>query len=247
MRSGVSFPAYSPVFTLASGTANADYPVANLADLVNIRAVFKATGAVVVTFDLGSTVSVGIVALVHHNAAGATWRVQLYSDAGMTAQVADSGTVTLNTPNHFPAVTPYCPTPVSARAGKITLASGSWSVGGVAVAGFWSFTDVQNNREIGVTGNDQVQPLLGADHTTKVFSPRTLSASRGVGDVADQDTAMDFIAEKKGNPFVWVWDADDATTWARECWLAKQVDPAPFVKLAHPSGQVSFKLVEHLG
>lgn len=237
MRSGVSFPLFSPTF---SGGSDADFPAANLADLANTRRVFKYPGGDI-GFTLPSAMDIGMVAIVQHNALdGATMDITLGSTA--------SGTIAMNPLGNFPATTPYCPAaPVHASSGTITLSGQSWVIGAIVIAGFWSFKDVAVPREIGVSANDSTQELLGADHTTKLFSSRTLSATREAVDfTTEQAFALDFVKQSRGQPFVWVWDADDPTTWANECWLARAPSPDPFSKLARPQGRVSFKFQEHL-
>jgi hypothetical protein len=61
--------------------------VANLADLRQIRTVFKASasGAIAFKATLSANASVEFLALVHHNAVdGATYRFRTYSDASLT-------------------------------------------------------------------------------------------------------------------------------------------------------------------
>jgi hypothetical protein len=247
MRSGVAYPNYTGSFSLSGATADSDFPVSNLGDLESTRDTAKFSGPGEITVSLGSAKSVGLISLVQHNASeGATWQVVL-KNGGTT--VADSGVVDLPTSEIFPQTTPYCPAAaVTATTAIITLSDQDWIIGGVQAAGFWSFTDVAVPREIGVVANDTIVEHLGADHTTKLFSPRSFSGTREAVDfTTEQNTALDFLKHYEGRPFTWVWDADDPTTWANECFLARQPQPEPFGKLMRPQGRVSFRLVEHLG
>lgn len=97
MKSGVSFPSYYslPVWAADSGAADAaDYPVTNLSDLKRIRRVWRAAavGQTAKKFTLPAAKALQFLGLSHHNApVGAAFRFQLFSDAGLTAEVADTG------------------------------------------------------------------------------------------------------------------------------------------------------------
>lgn len=263
MRSGVSFPSYAadPTYAMVTGTADASYPVSNLADLYNIRTVFKAggTGAIAFTFIFPANRTIQMIGLLHHNApAAATVRYRLFSDnnpdpVGNSAhQILDSGALTLQTNSLYPQCFPYRMSAATAvRSGRVDLSSNTvaWVVGGLELAGWWEWTDVQYSREFGLTPNDTVvaQPM-GVDHAMSQFSPRTVKGSRALTDQAENlSTAMDFqLATKTSKPFVWAWDAADATTFARECFLVRNASLGPPVQNDYPSGSQTFEFVEHL-
>lgn len=262
MRSGVSFPSYAanPTYAMITGAADALYPVANLADLYNIRAPFKASAAGVVAFSgvFTATKAVQFLALLHHNGAAAdTIRVRLYSDAGMTSVVYDSTAISLFPTGSAPnSLYPQCfplrlSAATNARAFRIDLSANAlpWVIGGLEISGFWQWTDVAVPREIGFQNTDVIvaQPF-GVDHAMSQYGPRTISGSRDVTDQSENlSTAMDFqLATKTNKPFVWCWDVDDATTYPREVVLVRNAKLNPTVQNEYPSGKQSFAFLEHL-
>jgi hypothetical protein len=263
MRSGVSYPSYAadPTYAMVTGTANASYPVANLADLYNIRTVFKTTtaGAIAFTFIFPANRTIQLLALLHHNAAaGATVRYRLFSDnnpdpVGNAAHmIHDSTAVALQTGSNFAQSQPYRLAAATAvRSGRVDLSAMSvpWSIGGLELAGFWEWADVAVPREFGIRSNDVIaQQPFGVDHAMSQFGPRTFRGTRELVDQSENlTTAIDFqLATKTSKPFVWVWDAADSATYARECALVRNQRLNPPQMLEYPSGRQSFDLVEHL-
>lgn len=262
MKSGVSFPTYTAeaTFAVVSGAVHADYPIQNLGDTYRIRKVAKATGAGALsfTFVLSAARLVHLFTLLHHNGGvGDTARLRLYSDAGLTAQVHDTGALPLFPPGSSPSTLypqnwPHkLPNDIFARAGRIDLSAHAtgWVLGGFNISDWWEWTDITVPREFGVKPNDSgVDQPFASPHTTSVWSPRIISGNRSNVDQSEiETTAYDFFLEKKThNPFVWIWDYDDVTTWAREVILVRNAALPPPKALSYPSGSFSFSFQEHL-
>lgn len=263
MRSGVSYPSYSAdaTYTMLIGAANASYPVANLADIYNIRTVFKASGAGAVGFTLlfPASRTIQLLTLLHHNSpANGTVRYRLFSDnnpdpVGNAAHmIHDSGLITLQTSTYFAQSQPYrLSAAMSVRSARVDLSGNPspWSIGGLDLSGFWEWQDVAVPREFGIKSNDVTasQPF-GVDHMMSQFGPRQIRGTRELVDQSENlTTALDFqLAVKTSKPFVWVWDAADSTTFARECILVRNARLNPPQMLDYPAGRQAFDFIEHL-
>lgn len=264
MRSGVSFPSYTNLMSLVqiTGAWSASFPLANLADLKNIRALARASaaGPRAFNFNLSSPSQVQMVALIHHNGRPtSTVRLRLYSaaDAGGTL-LFDSGVVLLwpagSAQGYFPGVRPIIlDSPVAAASGSISLGGEGGEVielGGLEVAGFWEWKDVAVPRELGLNNRDVVigKPM-GYDEAMMQWSPRTMVGSREVVlQTENETTGVDFQREKKtSRPFVWLWDYADPTTWANEVMLVTNSSLPPGVAHSFPAGRQPFAFQEHIG
>jgi|SRR5882762_7166833 len=271
MRSGVSFPSYAtlPTWTLQAthGTADADYPLANLTDLVNIREIFKTTtGACWLQFNLAAAQVLQFLAIAHHNGdAGDTVRVQLWSDnnpdpvGNLANRVYDSGTISLFPgasdqialyPQVFPLL--FSTAGLSIQSGLVNLsgnAAGSWQIGAIELAGWYQMDGTSISRSFGLKANDQVsaQPF-GTDHVQAQFNPRIIGLTREMTDQSENaTTAVDFQLEKRTDyPFVWVNDIDDADTYQREAILVRNSKLTPPKMSAYPVGKLAFDFQEHL-
>lgn len=259
MRTGVSFPGYGAeaTFAMASGSAHADYPVTNLADLKKIRTPFRASasGAIAVSFVLPEAAPVEFVGLCHHNATdGATYRIRLYSDESLSSEVYDSGTLAFDIAagGLFAKVTPHVLTATSpeVRSGRIDLSDtgSAWEIGGVEVAGFWDLTDPAK-LDRGIAPKDLVlRAVDGAGRGMRQFAPRTVEVGLEAIDwTLEGATLIDFQAQRKrSEPFVYVRDYDDAATWGREAMLVRNAALPALSKREVYFGDLSLKLVEHL-
>lgn len=159
---------------------------------------------------------------------------------------------------HYPACRPYIlQRPITARSVYCALYPDSgtsgetYDIGAFEIAGWWPWPDVQDDRALGVDSRSQIQAVAGnIDLGTQVWAPRAISGSRKKLSLAGEvdATAVDF-AQQQGvaQPFVYVDDADDAASWGRLCFLARNKSlPAATVDDAF-TGTFSFDLVEHLG
>lgn len=267
MESGVSFPSYASeaVWTVASGGFSSDFPIANLSDLKAIRRVAKAGGgAQEIDFVLPAGRELEFIALVHHNGSATdTFRVRLFSDddpdpvGNAGAIVYDSGAIamfpagdndagwSLCAPHRFDAVT--------AQSGRISLStrsSGSWTIGGVEISGWWAWNDVEVDRGLGIVPRSVVtQQAAGVDHMTRVWAPRSWDGSRGIIDQAEVDTTLLDFQRATGfeEPFIFAWDVEDSSTWVRECFLATNERLGLGQVLFDGVGAFDFAFLEHLG
>lgn len=232
-RSLISYPSHLSGATMAmiTGSADASYPVSNLADLKRIRRVFKASasGAIAFKATLSADQSVEFVALVHHNATdGATYQIRCYSDTGLSSLVDDSGTLSfsIDSAAQFPAVTPYAlPSAQTVRAVRVDLSDigVAWQIGGLEVSGLWDFEPVAK-RELGLKTNDEVtQHTEGAVHATRMFSPRLITSGREyVTHSSEGWNALDlFNAMGRSEPFVWTRSYEEGGSWQREAALVR--------------------------
>lgn len=246
MKSGVSFPVQTGLsFSLSGGSAVTGYPVQNLADLFSIRTIFKAAaGGVTIAYSLPAAAAVSFLGIAHHNAeAGATYRHQI---GGF-----DSGTLAFPARGLFQPCTPTVFTPVTASSGTLTLSSHStgWRIGGLVVGTFFDWSGVSVPREIGLKPNDVIiQTIDGADHGMTQFKPRLFSGQRETLDADTEELELLRFQRRMGisKPFMWVWDADDNTTWDRECALVRNDALPSFRRREYPAGDFSFRFIEHL-
>lgn len=272
MKSGVIYPGYGSEATMTqvTGACTANYPLSNLPDLKNIRAIAQAstTGQQVFTFSLTAARTVQALALAHHNAPlGATFQVWLFNDnnpdpatnpggivynSGATVAIwpTDPGTIL------FPAVRPIVLTAsVSCRSGRIQLNSRAaldavaWELGAIEVGGWWEWKDVQVDRELGLKNTDNVLDLSNSvQQGQSQWAPRTWRGSREIVTQTEvEGTALDFQRERGlTNPFVWLWDYDDSATWARECMVARNNRLIPPVNQNYNASRLTFDFLEHL-
>lgn len=269
MRSGVSFPSYASqatwTFQSGHGSAAAGFPQSNLTDLFNIRSVLKtATSALGLQFNLPAARTIQFIGFLHHNGlASDTIQIRLWSDnnpdpvGNLAHRVYDSGSRSLFPggidrrgvyPQSFPLV---LPTPLSVQSGLINVSNNGnpWVVGAIEIAGWWEWSDVAVARSFGLKINDVVAPQpFGVDHAMSTFNPRIVSGTRDLTDQSENSTlAVDFQNDRKtSNPFVWVQDIDDTTTYQRETILVRNSRIIPPSMGAYPSGKQSFDFVEHL-
>lgn len=257
-RSLVGFPSHVASATLAmiSGAADADYPVANLADLKRIRRPLQTTGAgaIAVSAVLPAAQSVEFLALCHHNAtAGATYRFRSYSDAAMTTLVDDSGTLTFPTVDDaaFKIVTPYVlPSPMTVRAVRVDLSDigAAWQIGGLEIAGLIAW-DAVTKREIGLQSAEQITRFPeGGTMGTRAFSPRVITSGREYRSYTADGFAILDLAKTMGRsePFVWVRAYEDPASWNREAVLVRLRSLKGLTR--KPAGLADFDLplLEHL-
>ena len=270
MRGGFSFPSYAALptwtFQTAGGVADANFPLANLTDLRNIRRIFKTTGPTCkLQFNLPSAVSIGFVAVVHHNSdAGDTVRLRLWSDnnpdpvGNLGNMVYDSGTISMFPgasdqialyPQSFPILVAGAPSSQSGLVNFSSNAAGTWQIGGIEISGWYQQDGISVQRTFGLKSNDVVSPQpFGVQHVERTFSPRILSFSRDMTDQSENaTTAADFQLEKTtSSPFVWVSDIDDVDTYQREVILMRNAKLTAPLMLAYPTGKLIFDLIEHL-
>jgi hypothetical protein len=267
VRPGVSHPSYDGTsFALATGAAAGAYPVSNLASKLSLRTVFQqsGTGAIAITFALATLRQVQFLGVLHHNASqDATFRWRLFS-AGAADPVTnaahlvyDSGVLPffpegVTQDATYPAVTPHvAPEERALLTGRLDLAGNTapWQIGALEFGGWWDWPAISVPRELGVDNADTVvQQVGGADHVMGQWASRTVKGTRADVDItAERATFMDFQMQKGlRTPFVWLWDYDDPTTWARECLVVRNATLPALIANRHPLADLSFDLIEHM-
>lgn len=255
---GASYPIHSTagVFAMLSGSADADYPVTNLADPKAIVTPFvaSASGAISFKVTLPANKTTEFLALARHNGIdGATYRFRSYSDTGMTALMDDSTVLAFTglAGSQFKPTTPYrFATPQSARAVRVDLSDIGvpWKIGAMIVAGFWDLTH-HDARALGIRSRDGVNDVGdGVRRGTRQFSPRGYTLGNGLIDwTTDGRSFHDFHRDMKlSEPFVWVRDLGDAATWPRECDLVRNQSRPAMGKNANIYGSLALDMIEHL-
>lgn len=259
MNPGVSMTSHSETATFASvtGTFASDYPVGNLADLVEIGEVARVTpsgSAAAFTAVLAASQSVQFVALVGHNLpAGASVRVRTYSDAGLSSLVADSGATTIPDPVDGLAQTfPFLmDAAASVRSVRVDLAglSGDVDMGGLEIASWFAFPYISTGAEAGLEeGPDDLELIGGGAAGAESELVRTYDGEIAYLSMSTATTTGLDFQKLKGltRPFVFVEDYDDPDTWARGCFLAVNADLPPMVAQLYDADTFQFRLREHV-
>lgn len=261
-RSGVCFPSYGREAVWTSPSAfDADYPVAALSDLDQVRlvALRSDSGATVLDFVLPATRTIDFLALIHHNGAGSTtFTLQLSSGTDPTANIVYAGPLESVWGNAlpiegYPAVRPILlAEPIAVRSGRISLGANTspWEIGCIEIGQFWAWDDVAVSTGIGIESSAvSLRTAGGVDHITAQWSPRVANGSRTALDHSElEGRLMDFHrARGLSQAFVWCWDADDAGTWRRQAFLARNRTLPPG-KFTDPlSGELAYDFLEYLG
>jgi hypothetical protein len=262
---GVSHPTFgaTATFAMVTNTAHADYPVTNLAEAKESATPFRAaaSGVTAFSFVLPANQAVEFVGLARHNGTnGATWRIKLYDDAGLTSQVYDSTALTLDidAASLFSTTTPHrLPSgPITIRGGVITLSDigVAWQIAALIPAGFWDLTGFSgltghDARSLGLKSTDGKMDVgEGVFHGTRQFSPRAFTLGNSLIDwTVDGRTFHDFgRATGLSEAFVWVRDIGDDATWARECALVRNQSLPALTKNAGLAGGLALDMIEHL-
>lgn len=241
MRPGVTTFSYAPdaVFSVVTGSVDANYALANLGDLLlpSMPARITPSGGVIAfTAVLPAAQSIQAVVLGRHTLlAGATVRIRLYSDAGATTLVTggDSGVVAIPTPvAGYRQCVPFVMAAAQAvRAVRIDVASAGSSpidIGWLEIAGWWNWGRLTPTADIGQTAQAPSTPLLGGGERGR-RSDWATTYSGQVEFIEDGLTAgLDFQKNRNlGRPHVFCEDADDPTTWPRTTFLALNKDLTP--------------------
>jgi hypothetical protein len=257
-RSLLSYPSYvdTATFAMISGTADATYPVSNLAVMKKPRQVFKSSGSGAISFKatLAADQSIQFLALIHHNATnGATYRFRCYSDTSLTTLVDDSGTLTfsISAAAQFKAVLPYAlPSAQTTRTVRVDLSDIGvpWQIGAMETAGLIAWEGVAR-REIGLASNDELEVQVdGAAFGTRMFAPRVITSGRELVTYSAEGFTLLDVARSKGRdaPFLWVRSYEDPNSWEREAALVRFMAMPTVVRKSGTLVGFDLKLVEHL-
>lgn len=267
MTTGVSLNSRSSTATFAtiSGSWSSDYPVANLGDLWLISKVAKVTPAsnlAAFTFVLPSAVPVQFLAFVRHTmAVGALFRIRLFSDnnpdpVGNAGAIVHDSTDTAVWPSGapitgYPSTRPYLiSSPVTARSGRINFSSLAAAVefGGLEIGSWWGWPGFSPGKEsVFVSSAPRTNLIGGAQVIEDVWTPRKVDGQIDLLAMATAaTTGLDFQKRASlAKPFVYVQDIDDATTWARHCWLARNSELPPTVGRLYRHDTFQFRFREH--
>lgn len=261
MTPGVSIQGVTALaaWTLATGAADANYPVSNLADIVNVANVARVTpaaGIVSLKFNLTSAATIQFLAMVRHNAAAGSARFRLWSGPNQTGtNVVDSGSVSIwaggAIVQGYSPCRPYvAPAAVSAQSGQIDFASltGVLEMGALEISQWWPWPGVSEGADIGFsTRQADVVLAGGAAEAGDVFTPRIYNGQVDYLDLPTaQTTALDFQKMKSlRRPLVFVQDYDDPTTWGRGCFLARNSELPAMVGALYRHDRFQFRLSEH--
>lgn len=266
MAEGVSWRGRGAAATFAgvTGTYDTNYPVTNLADLINVSQVCRVTpaaSAVAFTFIMPAAVSVQFMALVRHTLlAGSTFRLRLWSDnnpdpVGNPGNIIHDSTATAVWPTGapvtgWPSIRPYLMSAaVTARSGRIDLASvsGAIEIGGVEVGEFWSW-DQSPGKALGFLPRaPKIDQVGGSFDLPDQWVPRQMDGQLDAIALATAaTTGIDFQkwAGRK-QPFVYVQDTTDATSWPRSCALMTNREVPSSVGVKHRYDQFQFRFAEH--
>lgn len=244
------------VFAAVTGTWSASYPVANLGDLfltTKVARVTPAAGAAAFTAVLAADTDVQFVAIVDHTMpAGATARIRLYSDAGMTSAVFDSTATAIPTPlarqeQTFPVVLDAA---VTVRAVRVDLAglSGDLDIGALEIAAAWEWPWITAGAGVGVTSaTDDIALVGGGSVGRQTRKLRTHEGQVSFLELGISTTTGIDAQKLKGlaRPFVFVEDYDTPASWPRSCYLARNTALPAFASALYGHDHFQFRLRKH--
>lgn len=264
MIGGIGFPSALDVVASVTSAqaADANYPLANLVDLVNIRRLWRAaaSGAVTIDITFSAARSVRLVSLIQHNApAGATLTASLWTSLPINPSTNPGGlaatqavTVPASIAGYLQTTPILFPAAVNAVGVRLVLSATAvaWEAGGIDASGWWEWPDIMVPEERGFapTSLITVQPG-GVEDRTRQWAPRIQSGTRAVLTSDEiQTTAIDFQRMMgRSRPFVFVRDIANTARWPRETFLAKN-DDTPTARIDDSeTGPFSYRLREHLG
>lgn len=248
-------------WALFTGTGDANYPVANLTDLVrpsNVCRITPAAGAINIRITFPSSLSMQFLALVNHTLpAGATVRIRPTTGTNGSGTVLfDSGAIAVwasGAPlSGFKPTFPYLgPSLVSARSVQLDFASaGSSPVEfGAIEVGQWMPWNIGEGIEVGFETRAADVTLVGGGAEAGDM-PMARIANGQIDKLSLSTLYPQFLdfqkAQGKNKPFVYVEDLDDATTFARRCFLARNTDLPPLVGALYRSDRFQFRLREQM-
>lgn len=267
MKTGAIFPAYGDAvaWTAVTGGWGADYPLANVADLVNISnpARASAPGARTIGGVLSASRTIQAVALIGHNIpAGVAMRVYAFSGTGndptadAATLVADSGAIFVwpsgGPVEGYRSIRPLIFTsPVTARSVRIIIndPGSALEIGGIEIGALWEWPGISYGRDLGASDNDiDIELVGGATAVRGSGRARVVSGKIDLLSMATTSTTgLDF---QKGldirKPFVWAEDYDDPTTWPRKCLFVRNQQLPPIVGRLYRHDSFPIRLKEHM-
>lgn len=264
---GIIFPSYVDPARLPLATATAvvggwaaEYPLANVVDLVRPSKIARASAAGDRSFNLNfaTAVSIGALALIGHNAPdGATFYIVMTAGPDATGTTLYEGTHEfwpgLSAPNPAyrsirPLILPATVAGVRTIRILIYAHGAPLEIGAVDVGGFWEWP-LGYGREIGFKTDDREIDLAGgASYRPEKRKLRTVSGQVDLMAMAETSTTgLDF---QKGldlhRPFVWAEDWSDPTSWTRKCILARNDDLPLMAGALYRRDAFPVRLIEHV-
>lgn len=267
MRTGIGYPSYTSeaVWTAVSGAWSADYPLANVADMIRSSQVARATSNAQREFKavLPASRIVQFFAFIGHNissAAGA-FRIYAFSDnnpdpvANAANIVADSGAL-LIWPSGAPvsgyrSIRPYVfSAPVLARSFYFAVSAidVNLEIEAIEIAQWWEWPGISYGFETGVMATSDTRELIGAPvDETDDPGLRTMAGQIDYLKLgADVDAADDFqLGTGYQRPFVFVQDYETPASWPRTTVLARNKTVSPLVGAVYRADTFQFRFVEH--
>lgn len=249
--------AESGAFADVTGSFDADYPIDNLADPVEITKVSRVTpagGAVAFTCVLSADQTVSGLALVAHTLpAGATVRARFYSDS-LSTLVEDVSATAIPTP-----VTGYAQTyPVimvggsdTIRSVRIDIASAGSDpidLGCLQVGEFWEWPWITAGMDAGFNmPADDIELEGGGAFGAQGVKKRTRSGEVSWMALATSSSdGIDFQARTALSlPFVFVEDYATPANWPRDCFLAVNSEVPAIVAAMFDRDTFQFRFSEH--
>lgn len=249
MTAGVSIESYSADAVFSGSGFDANYPAANLGDLTRSTKVGRIPGGsstITATLATGpdSVPLVGFVAVVNHTLQpGDTLRVQAGS--------YDSGVVSA-WPGAYVAgyrpVRPFIFPEAATSTVTITVsAAGSVDLGGIEIGRFWSWPGLSPGVEVGFRHPaPQIDYAGGGGAGPDLDPPRIYNGQIDRISMAQTATrGLDFQGLKgTARPFVFVENYEDADSWARTCFLARNLELPPAVGAVYRHDTFQIRLTE---
>lgn len=247
--------------TMGNGSADANYPAQNVTDLVNINRPARMTpsaGFIAIQMTWPAPVTAEFLAYIAHNRTGGSdlMRLQTYTDAAWTTGLVDSGNFACwpsgDAVAGYPSVRPYV-FPAGPRTFQscfvYVFCSTVVEIGGIELGSWLPLLGMGQGKEVGFTNRMQPTALIGggSDEADAAFMPRILNAEVPYVSLgANLNPMIDFQnAQRRGKPFVYVEDYDDATSWPRRCFLARNKELPPSVGALYRSDRFQLRFIEH--
>lgn len=274
MKPGVGFPSYgaSLVWSEEGGSPfDPNYPVTNLSDTVYLTKVARATTAgyrsLLGVFPTDTTIQA--LAICNHNMGPSDlWRIRGFStptpDAGTDTPVFDTGVlaslpspaVAILKPDGTPRYRQTRPfvlsSPVATRSLFLEFGGGTApvSVGAIEAAGWWAWEGISQSRDTGIDSRETSVPLVGGGE----IIPSEFCARQINGQIdyialgaSGTDRALDFQAGTDiQQPFLFVNDTTDVTSWPRLALMVTNVQIPPLVGAVYRQDRFAFQFNEAL-
>ena len=268
----LGFPRHTDDFTLTGSHWDSDYPVTNLQDL-EFAKVARSTslGAgspddpVIVQGTSASLVTVQCFGLAAHSLSlTATYRLQLYSDAGLTTQIYDSGIDPVwpvsYTDAELEGQIPFAPIMLdqsySIRGFKLSLYDPSndlayFDIGYLEISEAWQpSVGFEMGAQFGYINYTETDTLPGGLERHTVYSPSfTFNGQIPYLDETEADENALELFRQMGvhTPFMFVLHPTRSETWLRKAKMVTLVDPGLISYATYSLETVPISVKEYKG